>query len=123
MEAGHLFFNQMKTPIKLDHANGGPLSRMTKAERKILTRVLLPQIQEAYEMYRQWIVDENLVNAAKYHAQMETLIEVLEVANCGSTGGFDAEQPESQTVTQRFEWLKTRALREFNFEVVVHPHD
>lgn len=111
----------MKKPILLDHANGGPISRLTKSERKILVKAVLPCAQEEWEMYNQWMPD-NFPTAISHYFKMEALVELLEVANCGSTGGFDDGQPDdhSLSLAKRYSWLKERALREFNFAVVVH---
>lgn len=60
---------------------------------KTVTRIqILNHIFEHFQQISQWLPD-NCDTAAKYSAQAETLIEVLEVADCGSVGGFDPENP------------------------------
>jgi len=95
---------------------------MSKRDRKVLTRVLLPELQDAKDQFDQWMKMNEIESAAKYHARLETLVEVMEVANCGSVGGFDTAQDTSgltQCVVDRFQWLKLRAQKEFGFTVKV----
>lgn len=43
--------------------------------------------------------------ACNYAKKAEILIEVLEVHNCGSVGGYDKGQPFSYDLLGRYEWL------------------
>lgn len=52
-------------------------------------------------------------NAAAYSAKAEALINLLEIDDCGSSGGFDEKrnQKESMTVEERYEFLKSLPQR------------
>lgn len=113
--------------MKLNHRNGGEISRLArhslKATRKLFTSLILPQVQEAYESKAQWLDAMDYDNVAKYHHQLEALLELIEVANCGSTGGFDTFNGKDQrdllgSIDSRYSWVLYRAKVEFDFEVV-----
>ena len=63
-------------------------------------------------------------NVSKYMHIAEALIELLEVQDCGSTGGFDRHQTDEQrdTLYDRFVWLVNKhALNEAIFNKgIVH---
>jgi len=44
-------------------------------------------------------------NVVQYLHQAEALIELLEVFDCGSIGGFDSFQPPPRTLFDRWDWL------------------
>jgi hypothetical protein len=111
----HKPLNFEEKPTRLDHRNGGP--KLTKEERQALVKVVLPVVQSEKEMRDQWLTS-NLKLAAEHEAKMETLMEVVEAANCGSVGGFDKGQIGDLSVDKRYAWLRDRARKEFNFLVV-----
>ncbi len=53
---------------------------------------ILNNIFEHFQQISQWLPN-HCDTAAKYTAKAEALIEVLEVVDCGSVGGFDLENP------------------------------
>ncbi|GAF75981.1 unnamed protein product [marine sediment metagenome] len=60
---------------------------------KLHTRLKL--LQEAFECFQQitqWI-PWAMHHATEYHHKAEVLINILEVQDCGSIGGFDRENP------------------------------
>lgn len=62
------------------------------------------------EQVKQWADMGLYGNAAKYSAKAEACIELLEVADCGSTGGFDVGQDREKnwTLEMRYRWLKEK---------------
>ena len=89
-------------------------------------KTLLNTIAENFAGYLQWgqrpvLKSEYHDNANKYLNRAETLIELLEVNDCGSVGGFDKNQqgvigvqkngepkyadPYWSTLFGRFEWV------------------
>ena len=44
-------------------------------------------------------------NVVEHHHKAEGLIEVLEVLDCGSVGGFDGGQRPARTLFDRWDWL------------------
>jgi hypothetical protein len=79
-------------------------------KRKEPTRIqILQEIFECFQQVTQWMpgttTDADYSNGVtKYLFKAEALIEILEVTDCGSTGGFDKGQ-ESQGLVERFLWL------------------
>jgi hypothetical protein len=66
---------------------------------------VLDEIASNLENANAWAVHKNWSNAAKYSLKAEALIELLEVHNCGSIGGFDNGQKPNSTLEERWEWL------------------
>ena len=53
---------------------------------------ILNKIFSNFQQITQWIPN-NFSSASKYMFRSECLIEILEVEDCGSTGGFDFNSP------------------------------
>lgn len=58
-------------------------------EQRVL---LLNSIFSKFRLIRQW-TPSDIVIASKYAIQAESIIEILEIDDCGSVGGFDKESP------------------------------
>jgi len=61
------------------------------------------EIRGELSQMTQWDGFDDAPTRAKYYYRLESLVELLEVRNCGSVGGFDSEQ------TGRFYSLRQRA--------------
>lgn len=60
---------------------------------KLTTRLRLLQTAfECFQQITQWI-PWKISNATEYHYKAEAIIEILEITDCGSVGGFDPENP------------------------------
>jgi hypothetical protein len=55
---------------------------------------ILQEIFDCFQSMAQWITI-NPGSYAKYHMKAESLIEFLEVEDCGSVGGFDKSNPHA----------------------------
>jgi hypothetical protein len=59
---------------------------------------------------QQWLDMNSLSRALEYENRALALIELLEVHNCGSIGGFDRgqqlKQSDKPSILERWEWLK-----------------
>ena len=67
---------------------------------------ILKEIDRNLQGVQQWLEhDDQLLRAAEYRIAAKTLIELLEVYNCGSVGGYDKDQPPYQTIQDRYNWL------------------
>lgn len=53
---------------------------------------ILEDISECFQQMYQWVVSQP-DEYARYAAKAEALIEILEVVDCGSVGGFDNNNP------------------------------
>lgn len=53
---------------------------------------ILNDIFSNFQQTTQWLPD-NMGNASKYMFKAESLIEMLEVDDCGSIGGYDQKSP------------------------------
>jgi len=74
----------------------------------ITRKTILIQIGEHLTSMNQWALYENYDYASKYANKAESLIELLEVYDCGSVGGYDEGQHELMphaSLHQRYSWL------------------
>ena len=74
--------------------------------------VILKDIEREFRMVRQWIEMESYMNVAESAIRAERLIELLEVYNCGSVGGFDKWQTKRGTLQERYQWLVDKGREE-----------
>ncbi len=81
-----------------------------KTQRKgpITRDSILGTINEKLETIDSWKEGESWHYVLQYHNQAEALIELLEVSDCGSVGGYAKGQTEAhrRTLRARFNWLK-----------------
>lgn len=85
-------------------------------ERLQFRLMILQSIFEHFQQMTQWLDSPD--NYAEYSHKAEALIQVLEVADCGSVGGFDPDMPKKKVEYLgkygRFLWLcdkhKQRAM-------------
>jgi hypothetical protein len=68
-------------------------------------RGVLDGIEACLEGRNQWLEYEGWARAIEYENQAIGLIELLEVHNCGSIGGFDKGQPSPYSLEERWDWL------------------
>jgi hypothetical protein len=52
-----------------------------------------------------WQKQEDWDRVVFYRAKLAALVELLEIYDCGSIGGFGEGQPRNQTLPQRSDWL------------------
>lgn len=70
--------------------------------------VILKRIKSCLDAENQWAKSRSYEIALKYNAKAEALIELLEIHDCGSTGGFDRDDPNCRRHSElktRYEWL------------------
>lgn len=84
---------------------------MIKPVNSVIFRsTILKMIESELQSIAQWAGMAIWENAAKYAARAEVLIELLEIDDCGSTGGFDTQRNQGRrgfhTLYSRYEWLK-----------------
>lgn len=68
-------------------------------------KLFFKKLAGGFSLIYQWMDSGNLENALKYKTQTEALLELAEVEECGSIGGFDKGQPRSKSLGDRFEWI------------------
>lgn len=90
---------------------------MTKKKRdavndSIKRNIILAKIRTYLQQSKLWLDSdrhESVANGLRYIAQAEALIQILEVDDCGSVGGFDVKRGQKnadmRTLQDRFEWL------------------
>lgn len=80
---------------------------MKKKKRKSPNRVtILKDIFDDLCMIVQWEGMKNCPeNVVEYHYRAQAMIELLEVHDCGSTGGYDTNQPTARNIFDRWDWL------------------
>lgn len=79
-------------------------------------RVILKRIEKELQMVYQWsdLFEKKRVNtdysyrAFEYMYRAEALIELLEIHDCGSTGGFDGEESGLYSLEERLALLKRK---------------
>jgi len=84
------------------------LQELRKAQKTLLP-LLLTEIKSAIQQVEQWheapFADGFADNTAGYFHQLEALVELLEIYDCGSTGGFGKDQPDNLNLKERADWL------------------
>ena len=82
---------------------------------------LLNRIGQHLAMMIQWHREPAEVswtqNVTEYATKAEALIEVLEVLDCGSVGGYDSGFDQKKTLFGRWVWLynKVHDVKKFNY--------
>jgi len=72
----------------------------------LMTRLeMLVEIGEAFLQCCQWSEMHDYKGALKYYCLAEKLIDIIEVKDCGSIGGFDEGQPDGLDLFGRYEWI------------------
>lgn len=73
---------------------------------------VLTAIHDNIRMVAQWEKMQDFATAAHYQARAQALIELLEVDDCGSVGGFDKARGQPSmplnlgpSILPRFKWL------------------
>lgn len=76
---------------------------------EIIRRIqILDRIGDHFQGAMQWDKLKNpecIALSSKYFYKAEALIELLEIEDCGSIGGFDKGQPETNNLFDRWDWL------------------
>jgi hypothetical protein len=62
---------------------------------KMKRKIILQEIFEHFQQMTQWAT-VNPDSYSKYYHKAESLIELLEVQDCGSIGGFDRKNPHKK---------------------------
>lgn len=81
--------------------NGGSYAKGTA----LSYQGVLDEIEASLQSMEQWAGLGLLGRAHEYYCYVEALVSLLEVHNCGSTGGFDEGQTQTQSIYQRWQWL------------------
>lgn len=53
----------------------------------------------------EWAESRHYNIVSNYYNRALALIELLEIEDCGSTGGYDKNQPTARNIFDRFDWL------------------
>lgn len=75
----------------------------------ISREVILNKIKELLKNRFDWHQRGDFINASIDHTRAEALVELLEIADCKLSGGYDIErgQPAVKSVDDRYNWLKS----------------
>lgn len=94
----------------------GILERTTREVNElgnvVTYNTIYSEILAKQQQIRQWKSFGDLARALEYQQQAIALVELLEVHNCGSIGGFDRGQPPSSSLDARIKWLKKYMTKE-----------
>ena len=73
----------------------------------IRIKQLLESALEELDLVIQWSEPPffDFASGARYMARAEAIIELVEVWDCGSTGGYSDGQPETNNLFERWLWL------------------
>lgn len=80
-------------------------------KKSILIKDIFKEIEDALQQVDQWVEMKDYCRANKYSDQAEALIELVEVADCGSVGGFGnhtAQGITDKSLAGRYSWLKNK---------------
>ncbi len=75
----------------------------------IARATILKAARDAQAQVRQWSKSGDYARAAAYLAKQEALVQLLEVDDCGSTGGFDRLRKQLEGMRgldARLDWLE-----------------
>ncbi len=81
---------------------------MSPKQTKIMICYLLIEATEERDQMLQWACLKKYQLAAKFEARFEKVLELMEVLDCGSVGGFGKGQPSTSCLLNRLVWLKTK---------------
>jgi len=99
------------------------IAKIRKAQKDgpaIPREVILGAIADALDAFDQWtkpITKGEGINVGYVHFafgymhRAEALIELLEIQDCGSTGGYDKGQEDNYTLQDRLNWLQGKYRR------------
>lgn len=75
----------------------------------VLREVILNRIEELLKSRFSWHQRGDFTNALIYHTQAQALVELLEIDDCRSYGGYDKsrDQPPMKSVDDRYNWLRS----------------
>lgn len=79
---------------------------MRELNREMVLEMIFDHLDSAasWDMFKTGEAGHRLDHITK----AEALIELLEVADCGSVGGFDHGQPRPKDLYDRYDWLKNK---------------
>lgn len=88
-----------------------------KVEDNRLFPLLLNEIKDACQQVEQWhespYAEGFAASTFEYVNRLAALVELLEVYDCGSSGGFGKDQPEDLDLKSRADWL----LRKYSSKI------
>lgn len=78
-----------------------------KVAKRVSYKYVLNQAGGNLGSIKQWILMQKYERAADHHHRAEALVELIEVLDCGSTGGFSEGQNQAGTqyLFNRWDWL------------------
>lgn len=86
----------------------------TEVAMSVSIKKIFDTIEHDFAMVKQWKGLECWDWVIHYETRIQCLIELIEVLDCGSHGGFDSRDPmrgkhgyKTKGLRSRFEWLKT----------------
>lgn len=83
---------------------------MKKVKESVSRKAILKRIKECLHLVEQWQEYSDWARCHEYSAQAAALIELLEIDDCGSVGGFDEARGQKSggclTLEERFDWLR-----------------
>lgn len=74
-------------------------------EKLIFNQVYFNSILSDFKMLKQWLSLHSYESVVKYSHILTAKIELLEVQQCGSIGGFDKGQTTTNSLVERFSWI------------------
>jgi hypothetical protein len=80
----------------------------------IARQTILDTAAECLAQVEQWSELHHFGSAAEYYAKAEALIELLEVDDCGSVGGFDRGRGQTtppRSLSARLKWLTSLPVK------------
>lgn len=71
----------------------------------IENKLFLEKLAGNFGLIHQWMESGSIERVLEYKIRAEALIELVEIEECGSVGGYDKGQPRSRSLGDRFEWV------------------
>ena len=93
------------SPVSIGISAGADAASIPQKELQVPMSKLLERCAEERDMSKQWKSITTASNAAEHAAKAIALLELAEVADCGSVGGFGKGQKYSNQFEDRLNWL------------------
>lgn len=93
------------SPVSIGISAGADAASIPQKELQVPMSKLLERCAEERDMSEQWKSITTASNAAEHAAKAIALLELAEVADCGSVGGFGKGQKYSNQFEDRLNWL------------------
>jgi hypothetical protein len=85
-----------------------------KQKESISVQKILEEVRDGFQQIAQWNGLSSIGNKLEHYYKTEALVELLEVFDCGSVGGFGEGQEDNNDLYARFLYLRNKYAKELS---------